>query len=36
MPSIVEDDLIPAGAGVRAQACHKDGSLIDDFFILGK
>jgi len=33
MPSIVEDDLIPAGAGVRAQACHKDGSLIDDFFI---
>lgn len=33
MPSIQEEDLIPAGAGVRAQACHRDGSLIDDFFI---
>ena len=33
MPAITEDDLVPAGAGVRAQACHRDGSLIDDFFI---
>jgi L-2-hydroxyglutarate oxidase len=33
VPSITEDDLIPAGAGVRAQACDKDGGLIDDFYI---
>ncbi len=32
MPSIKEQDLVPAGAGVRAQACHQDGSLIDDFY----
>jgi len=34
VPEITEDDLIPGGAGVRAQACHKNGSLIDDFNIL--
>lgn len=33
VPSINEADLIPAGAGVRAQACDKDGGLIDDFYI---
>lgn len=33
IPSIQEDDLIPGGAGVRAQACMKDGSLLDDFYI---
>ncbi len=33
VPSITEDDLIPAGAGVRAQACDKEGGLIDDFYI---
>ena len=33
VPSITEDDLIPAGSGVRAQACDKDGGLIDDFYI---
>lgn len=33
VPSITEDDLVPAGAGVRAQACDKDGGLIDDFYI---
>lgn len=33
VPAIQEDDLIPAGAGVRAQACDKDGGLIDDFYI---
>lgn len=33
VPAITEDDLIPAGAGVRAQACDKDGGLIDDFYI---
>ena len=33
VPAITENDLEPAGAGVRAQACDKDGSLIDDFYI---
>jgi (S)-2-hydroxyglutarate dehydrogenase len=33
VPAIQEDDLVPAGAGVRAQACDKDGGLIDDFYI---
>lgn len=34
MPEITENDLIPGGAGVRAQACDKNGGLIDDFLIL--
>lgn len=34
LPEIKEADLKPGGAGVRAQACHKDGGLIDDFLIL--
>lgn len=34
MPEITEKDLKPGGAGVRAQACDKDGGLIDDFLIL--
>lgn len=34
IPSITEDDLIPGGAGVRAQALDKNGNLIDDFKIL--
>ncbi len=34
MPEIQQDDLIPGGAGVRAQALKQDGSLIDDFDIL--
>jgi L-2-hydroxyglutarate oxidase len=33
VPSVQMDDLEPAGSGVRAQACSKDGGLIDDFFI---
>lgn len=33
VPNVVEDDLEPAGAGVRAQACDKNGGLIDDFYI---
>jgi len=33
LPEITEDDLEIGGAGVRAQACMKDGSLIDDFLI---
>ena len=33
VPEIKEEDLVPGGAGIRAQACHIDGSLLDDFFI---
>lgn len=33
VPEINEEDLEPAGAGVRAQACDKNGGLIDDFYI---
>lgn len=34
IPEIREEDLIQGGAGVRAQACDKDGNLIDDFFFI--
>lgn len=34
MPEIREEDLKPGGAGVRAQACDRQGGLIDDFLIL--
>jgi L-2-hydroxyglutarate oxidase len=34
IPSVQEDDLIPAESGVRAQACDKFGGLIDDFKII--
>lgn len=34
VPSICENDLIPRGAGVRAQACDKNGNLIDDFLFV--
>jgi len=34
IPEIVESDLAPGGAGVRAQACDRDGGLVDDFMIL--
>ncbi len=33
VPDIREEDLIPGGAGVRAQACDKEGGLLDDFMI---
>ncbi len=33
-PGIQESDLIPGGAGIRAQACDKSGGLLDDFLIL--
>lgn len=33
LPEIQQSDLEPGGAGVRAQACDKDGGLIDDFYI---
>ena len=34
IPEIEKDDLVPGGAGVRAQACDRNGGLIDDFLIL--
>jgi L-2-hydroxyglutarate oxidase len=34
VPEISSEDLVPGGAGVRAQACARDGALIDDFMIL--
>ena len=34
LPDITEKDLRPGGAGVRAQACDRQGGLIDDFLIL--
>lgn len=34
IPEIREEDLIPAEAGVRAQACDRNGGLLDDFLIL--
>jgi L-2-hydroxyglutarate oxidase len=34
MPDITADDLMPGGSGVRAQACDRNGGLIDDFLIL--
>jgi L-2-hydroxyglutarate oxidase len=36
IPELQEDDLIPAEAGVRAQACDIDGGLLDDFNIIEK
>ncbi len=34
LPDVLEGDLVPGGAGVRAQACDIEGGLIDDFLIL--
>lgn len=34
IPEIQEQDLVEGGAGVRAQACDRDGGLVDDFLIL--
>jgi L-2-hydroxyglutarate oxidase len=33
VPAIIEADIVRAGAGVRAQAMRRDGSLVDDFLI---
>jgi L-2-hydroxyglutarate oxidase len=33
VPAVREDDLVPAPAGVRAQAVRPDGSLVDDFLV---
>jgi len=34
IPEITASDLMPGGSGVRAQACDRNGGLIDDFLIL--
>ena len=34
IPEIQEKDLVTGGSGVRAQACDKDGGLIDDFLVI--
>jgi L-2-hydroxyglutarate oxidase len=36
IPMVQETDLLTAGAGVRAQAVNKDGSMVDDFMIYNK
>ncbi len=33
LPVVTEGDLVPAAAGVRAQAVLRDGTLVDDFLI---
>ncbi|WP_323375836.1 L-2-hydroxyglutarate oxidase [Streptomyces sp. RB17] len=33
LPGVEADDLVPAPAGVRAQAVLRDGTLVDDFLI---
>jgi (S)-2-hydroxyglutarate dehydrogenase len=34
IPEIQSEDLDTGGAGVRAQACDREGGLVDDFLIL--
>ena len=34
VPEVEDEDLVPTGAGVRAQALARDGSLVDDFFVV--
>ncbi|MFM9840189.1 MAG: L-2-hydroxyglutarate oxidase [Cyclobacteriaceae bacterium] len=34
IPEIQESDLVEGGAGVRAQACDREGGLVDDFMIV--
>jgi L-2-hydroxyglutarate oxidase len=31
LPEVREQDLVPGGSGVRAQALRRDGALVDDF-----
>jgi L-2-hydroxyglutarate oxidase len=35
IPDVRSEHLIAAPAGVRAQACHRDGTLLDDFALRG-
>lgn len=34
IPEVRSEDLLPSGAGVRAQALRPDGGLVDDFLIV--
>jgi L-2-hydroxyglutarate oxidase len=34
VPEVQKKDIIKGGSGVRAQACDKNGGLIDDFLII--
>ncbi len=34
VPALTAGDIVRAGAGVRAQAVRRDGSLVDDFLIV--
>ena len=34
IPQVQAEDVVPAGAGVRAQALMNDGKLVDDFLII--
>jgi L-2-hydroxyglutarate oxidase len=31
VPAVRDEDLVPGGSGVRAQALRRDGTLVDDF-----
>jgi L-2-hydroxyglutarate oxidase len=33
VPAVKSEDLVPAPAGVRAQAVHREGKLADDFLL---
>ena len=33
VPEVRQSDLVPGGAGVRAQAVSADGALVDDFVL---
>jgi L-2-hydroxyglutarate oxidase len=33
VPEVRDHDLVPAPAGVRAQAVRRDGTLVDDFLV---
>ena len=35
IPEVKQSDIVPCGAGVRAQALAPDGRLLDDFHIRG-
>jgi L-2-hydroxyglutarate oxidase len=34
VPEIRSEHLVPGGAGIRAQACARDGTLLDDFHVV--
>lgn len=34
VPEVTADDVVPAHAGVRAQALRADGALVDDFLVV--